>query len=186
MDNNVYVIRCCRTDAAVLVDAADNAPRLRQAMNEAVPLAVVQTHGHWDHIRAWDALADDPGLPVWGHADDQNLFPHAVDRALEDGDQLEVGDFTVSVLHIPGHTPGSLLYLVQGDERAHLFSGDTLFPGGPGRTTTPVEFTRIMDGLEARIFGELPDDTWVYPGHGDDTTVGTERPKLAEWRARGW
>ncbi|HSK24863.1 MAG TPA: MBL fold metallo-hydrolase, partial [Egicoccus sp.] len=90
-------------------------------------------------------------------------------------------------IHLPGHTEGSLLYLVHGDERAHLFSGDTLFPGGPGNTFGNADnHRRIMDGLEEKIFGRLRDDTWVYPGHGDDTTLGAERPHLQEWRDRGW
>lgn len=186
MDNNVYLIRCCQTSEALLVDAADNAPRLREALTDASPIAIVQTHGHWDHIRAWDDLTDDPGLPVWGHADEHELFPHPVDRELTDGDVLTVGCLEVLVRHVPGHTPGSLLFVVAGDERTHLFSGDTLFPGGPGKTTDPDAFTQIMDGLEERIFGELSDDTWVYPGHGDDTTLGRERASLPEWRERGW
>jgi glyoxylase-like metal-dependent hydrolase (beta-lactamase superfamily II) len=90
------------------------------------------------------------------------------------------------VLHVPGHTDGSLLFLVQGATRPHLFSGDTLFPGGPGRTTHPEAFRQIMDGLEREVFDRLPDETWVYPGHGDDTTLGAERPQLSEWRTRGW
>jgi len=93
----------------------------------------------------------------------------------------------VEVIHLPGHTEGSLLFLVTGDERPHLFSGDTLFPGGPGNTFGSSEnHARIMDGLETKIFDRLPDETWVYPGHGADTTLGAERPKLAEWRERGW
>jgi glyoxylase-like metal-dependent hydrolase (beta-lactamase superfamily II) len=100
---------------------------------------------------------------------------------------LEVGDLEVEVLHVPGHTDGSLLFLVQGETRPHLFSGDTLFPGGPGNTWGDHErFERIMDGLEREVFDRLPDDTWVYPGHGGDTTVGAERPNLDTWRARGW
>lgn len=187
MDNNVYVIHCLATGAALLVDAADNAPRLREAIADVDAAAVVQTHGHWDHIRAWKDLVADPGLPVWGHVDDQDLFPATVDRALVDGDELIVGDLRVSVLHIPGHTPGSLMFLVHADERAHLFSGDTLFPGGPGNTwKDAAKFDQLMTGLEDRIFADLPDSTWVYPGHGDDTTLGAERASLPEWRARGW
>lgn len=187
MDNNVYVIACARTGEALLVDAAARPDRLREALADVEPLAVVQTHGHWDHVRAWEDLKADPGLPIWGHEGDADLFPGPVDRPLDDGDVLEVGDLRVEVLHVPGHTDGSLLYLVEGDARPHLFSGDTLFPGGPGNTWgDPDRFRQIMDGLEAKVFGRLPDDTWVYPGHGDDTTLGKERPSIPEWRERGW
>ena len=187
MDNNVYVVSCAATGRALLVDAADRAERLREAIADVEPLAVVQTHGHFDHVRAWEALADDPGLEVWGHPADADLFPRPLDRELGHGDVLEVGELRVEVLHVPGHTDGSLLYLVEGEQRPHLISGDTLFPGGAGNTWgDPERFQRIMDGLEREVFDRLPDDTWVYPGHGDDTTLGAERPHLPEWRERGW
>jgi glyoxylase-like metal-dependent hydrolase (beta-lactamase superfamily II) len=187
MDNNVYVVCCTRTGKALLVDAAARPERLREALADVEPVAVVQTHGHWDHIRAWEDLRADPGLPVWGHPGDADLFPRPLDRELEHRETLHVGDLEVEVLHVPGHTDGSLLYLVHGDERPHLLSGDTLFPGGAGNTWgDPDRFARIMDGLEREVFDRLPDETWVYPGHGDDTTLGEERPKLPEWRERGW
>lgn len=187
MDNNVYLIRCSGTNEGLLVDAAAHPDRIREAVQGVDMVAVVQTHGHWDHVRAWDALRDDPGLAIWGHPDDQDLFPREIDHGLSDGDVIEVGELRVEVLHIPGHTPGSCSYLVHGDERDHLFTGDTLFPGGPGNTFgDPAAFEQIMDGLETRIFDRFDDDTWVYPGHGDDTTLGAERPNLDEWRQRGW
>jgi glyoxylase-like metal-dependent hydrolase (beta-lactamase superfamily II) len=187
MDNNVYVLRCRRTGAALLIDAAARPGRLREALGGSVPVAVVQTHGHWDHVRAWEDLAGDPGLEVWGHPGDTELFPAALDRELAHREVLTVGDLAVEVLHVPGHTDGSLLFLVHGEARPHLFSGDSLFPGGPGNTWgDPERFRLLMDGLEREVFDQLPDDTWVYPGHGDDTTLGTERPHLGEWRERGW
>jgi glyoxylase-like metal-dependent hydrolase (beta-lactamase superfamily II) len=187
MDNNVYVIADAEARQALLVDAADEAPRIRQVIDDVEVRAVVQTHGHWDHVRAWDALARDPGVEVWGHAGDAEMFPRALDRALEHGETIPVGDLEVEVIHTPGHTPGSLQYLVQGSERPHLFTGDSLFPGGPGNTWGDEElFTQLMDNLEERVFDRLPDETWVYPGHGDDTTLGEERPQLGEWRERGW
>jgi glyoxylase-like metal-dependent hydrolase (beta-lactamase superfamily II) len=185
-DNNVYVVACGATHEALLVDVAARPDRLAEALADRHPIAAVQTHGHWDHIRAWDGVRDELGLPVWGHPGDAELFPHPVDRELSDGEILRVGELEVEVIHLPGHTEGSLLYLVQGEERPHLISGDTLFPGGHGRTTSDEDHHRIMDGLESKVFGRLPDETWVYPGHGDDTTLGTERPSLAEWRERGW
>lgn len=187
MDNNVYVVSCTTTGQALLVDAAARPDRLRAALHDVEPVAVVQTHGHWDHVRAWQDLVADPGLPVWGHVGDAELFPTAVDRGLLDDEVLEVGELRVRVMHVPGHTPGSLLFLVEGAERPHLVTGDSLFPGGPGNTWgDPVAFAQLMDGLEHRVFGTLPDHTWVYPGHGDDTTLGAERPSIPEWRARGW
>lgn len=187
MDNNVYVIACAATAQALLVDAAARPDRLREAMADFHVQAIVQTHGHWDHVRAWQALAADPGLPVWGHAGDGDLFPAPLDRELQHGEVLKVGDLEVEAVHTPGHTPGSLQFLVHGDERPHLVSGDSLFPGGPGNTWgDAAKFAQLMDNLEERIFGRLPDETWVYPGHGDDTTLGDERPKIPEWRERGW
>jgi glyoxylase-like metal-dependent hydrolase (beta-lactamase superfamily II) len=186
-DNNVYVVACARTRQALLIDVAARPERLAEALADREPIAAAQTHGHWDHIRAWDGVRDDLGLPVWGHPGDDELFPRPLDRELEDGEVLTVGDLEVEVIHLPGHTEGSLLYLVVGEERPHLISGDTLFPGGPGNTFGSTEnHRRIMDGLESKVFGRLPDETWVYPGHGDDTTLGQERPHLAEWRERGW
>ena len=185
MDNNVYLVGCARTGAALLVDVADDAPRLLAAAADRAVVAAVQTHGHWDHVRAWEGVRA-AGIEVWGHPGDAALFPAAVDRELQHGQRIAVGDVEVEVLHVAGHTPGSLLYLVRGEQRWHLFSGDTLFPGGHGRTEAPEDHELIMDGLETQVFDRLPDDTWVYPGHGDDTTLGAERPHLAEWRARGW
>ncbi len=187
MDNNVYVLACARTGKALLVDVAARPDRLAEAVTDVDPIAAVQTHGHWDHVRAWDGVRERLGLPIWGHPGDAGLFPHPVDRELGDGEVLEVGDLEVEVIHLPGHTEGSLLYLVQGEERPHLITGDTLFPGGPGNTFGSADnHRRIMDGLEEKVFDRLPDETWVYPGHGDDTTLGAERPHLQEWRDRGW
>jgi glyoxylase-like metal-dependent hydrolase (beta-lactamase superfamily II) len=187
MDNNVYLIACTDTGAALIVDAADDAPAIRALAERTLPLAVVQTHGHWDHVRAWAELARDPGLEVWGHEGDLDLYPLAPDRLLADGQELAVGSLTVEVLHVPGHTPGSLLLLVEGSERPWLITGDSLFPGGPGSTRGDLDAHRLlMDGLEERVFSRLPDETVVLPGHGDATTLGAERPQLSEWRARGW
>ncbi len=187
MDNNVFLLACVRTGLSLVVDAADDAPAIRALARDTAPLAVVQTHGHWDHVRAWAALVDDPGLEVWGHAGDLDRYPHAPDRLLDDGQHLAVGDLDVEVIHLPGHTEGSLLYLVHGATRPWLVTGDSLFPGGPGATFGDLAaHQRLMDGLERRVFDRLPDTTRVLPGHGDATTLGTERPHLDEWRARGW
>jgi glyoxylase-like metal-dependent hydrolase (beta-lactamase superfamily II) len=187
MDNNVYVLGCASSRLALLVDAADDAAAIREMCSGTSPVAVVQTHGHWDHVRAWEDLAADPGLEVWGHEGDLPLYPQAPDRLLEDGQRLAVGELSIEVLHVPGHTPGSMLLLVAGLERPWLITGDSLFPGGPGNTFGDAAAHRLlMDGLEERVFSRLPDETVVLPGHGDATTLGAERPHLAEWRARGW
>ncbi len=152
MANNVYVLRCTRTGDALLIDVAARAERLAEALAGSSPVAAVQTHGHWDHVRAWDGIRDEQGIEVWEHPGDADLFPRPVDHELADGATIEVGDLEVEVIHLPGHTEGSLLYLVHGEERPHLFSGDTLFPGGPGNTFGSAENpARIMDGLEQRI-----------------------------------
>jgi glyoxylase-like metal-dependent hydrolase (beta-lactamase superfamily II) len=187
MDNNVYLVGCSATRQALIVDAADDAPRIRALAEGTFPLAVVQTHGHWDHVRAWDELARDPGLEVWGHEGDLALYPQAPDRLLVDGQVLAIGGLEVEVLHVPGHTAGSLLLLVHGAGQPWLVTGDALFPGGPGNTFGDADAHRLlMDGLERRVFARLPDETRVLPGHGDATTLGAERPHLAKWRERGW
>lgn len=191
MDNNVYVLSCTTTGAALLLDVAARPERLLEATDDVDLVAAAQTHGHWDHVRAWEPLVDHHSWEVWGHRGDvrDDLYPREPDRLLDDGEVLEVGDLRIEVLHVPGHTPGSLLYLVDGHgtTHPHLFTGDTLFPGGPGNTFGDEDaFRQLMRGLEERVFGRLPDDTWFYPGHGDDSTLGAERPHLEEWRERGW
>ena len=134
-------------------------------------------------------MAAPPGAPTAAHELDAEQLPVPPERLLAGGDVLELGDLTFDVIHLRGHTPGSVaLALRPGGERTavQLFTGDCLFPGGPGRTTTPEEFDSLMTGLETQVFGVYGDDTIVYPGHGDDTTLGEERPRLAEWRERGW
>lgn len=187
MDNNVYVVACTETGRALVVDLAARPARILEATADVEVVAAVQTHGHWDHVRAWDVLAHEHGWQVWGHAGDADDFPNACDRWLEDGEVLAVGELEVEVLHVPGHTPGSILLLVHGEQRPHLFTGDSLFPGGVGNTFGDEDaFRRLYHGIVERVFRRLPDDTWVYPGHGDDTTLGDERPHLDEWRERGW
>lgn len=186
MDNNVYVVACARTRTAFLVDAAARPERLRELLGGFTPRAVLQTHGHWDHVRAWEALRADPGLEIWGHAADTELFPAPPDRALAGGERLAAGDVEIEVVHTPGHTPGSLQYLVQAPGRPHLFTGDSLFPGGLGRTTSTERFEQLFAEVTGKVFDRLPDETWVYPGHGDDTTLGAERPHLDDWYARKW
>ncbi|MGH3665066.1 MAG: MBL fold metallo-hydrolase [Egibacteraceae bacterium] len=183
MDNNAYVLRDTGSDATLLVDAANDAERLLAELDGLDLAGTVTTHGHGDHWQALDAVADATGAPVWLHPGDADLVPRRADRAVTDGAEVRFGGAAVTLLHTPGHTPGSTCLLL-GD--SHLFTGDTLFPGGPGNTFGDgAAFAMIMRSLRERIF-TLGDDTWVYPGHGDDTTLGAERPSLHEWHARGW
>ena len=186
--NNCYLLRCTETGDTLLVDAAGDAPTLLGLVGDGRLVGVLETHGHWDHVQALAEVAQVSGAPVLAHAGDAADYPVPVDRLLADGDAVQVGQQTVTVVHIEGHTPGSVAVLWEGDpERPHLFSGDSLFPGGPGNTEKDAaRFASLMDDLERKVFGPLPDETWVYPGHGTDTTLGAERPSLPEWRARGW
>jgi glyoxylase-like metal-dependent hydrolase (beta-lactamase superfamily II) len=187
MANNAYLLRCTATGEALLIDAAAEPEALRALIGDADLRTVVTTHGHWDHHRALPEVVEATGaVTVAGTADAADL-PVPVQRTVEHGDTVTVGEQTLEVVHLRGHTPGSIALVWRGPEDAgvHVFTGDSLFPGGPGRTTNPQDFSSLMDDLEARIF-PLPDDTWFYPGHGKDSTIGVERPHIPEWRARGW
>lgn len=189
MDNNAYVLRDADSVQALLIDAANDAERLLAELDGLEVVGVMTTHGHWDHVQALDPVADTTGAPVLLHPADQPLVDRRADRELRDGQRIAIGGAEVTAIHTPGHTPGSTCLLLgdpSSDAGLHLFTGDTLFPGGPGRTSRGEQFVQIMDSVEARLFDPLPDRTWVYPGHGDDTTLGTERPHLQEWRHRGW
>lgn len=186
-ENNCYLLRCTATGDTLLVDAAGDAPRLLELVGDGRLVGIVETHGHWDHVQALEQVKHASGAPVLAHPADADALPVPADRLIQDGDTVAVGDAALSVLHLEGHTPGSIALLYEGDpERPHLWSGDSLFPGGHGRTTTAEEHEQLMDDLERKVFGPLPDQTWVYPGHGSDTTLGAERPSLPQWRARGW
>ncbi|MEX2291158.1 MAG: MBL fold metallo-hydrolase [Mycobacteriales bacterium] len=186
-ENNCYLLRCRATGDTVLIDAAGDAPQLLSLVGDGRLVGIVETHGHWDHVQALADVKQASGAPVLVHAGDAADLPVPADRLVDDGDTINVGDASLTVIHLEGHTPGSLALLYDGEERPHLFSGDSLFPGGAGNTNKDAaRFTRLMDDLERKVFATLPDDTWVYPGHGKDTTLGAERPSLPEWRARGW
>lgn len=188
MNNNAYLLTCRRTGEAVLVDAANEPARLRELIGDAPLRAVVTTHRHGDHWQALPAVVADTGAAVVAHPADAAGLPVEVTEPVRHGDRVPVGEQPLQVIHLRGHTPGSIALLYRDPAGfGHLFTGDSLFPGGPGNTFgNAANFTSLLDDLEARVFAELPDDTWVYPGHGADTTLGTERPHLGEWRARGW
>jgi glyoxylase-like metal-dependent hydrolase (beta-lactamase superfamily II) len=188
MANNAYLLRDPATGEALLVDAAAEPQALLALIGDADVRTVVTTHGHWDHHRALPEVVEATGAVPVAHPADADELPVPVQRTVEHGDTIRVGGQTLEVIHLRGHTPGSIALLWRGPEGVgtHLFTGDSLFPGGPGRTTSPTDFTSLMDDLEERIFERFDDSTWIYPGHGKDSTLGTERPHLGEWRARGW
>lgn len=189
-DNNAYLVTCRATGAQLLIDAADDAPRLLALVREggAGLSLVVTTHRHWDHHRALADVLAATGARHAAGRDDAGELPVAVDEVLDDGDEVGVGALRLTVRHLRGHTPGSVaLILRSADGSVHAFTGDSLFPGGVGNTWgDAAQFRSLMDDVEQRLFAELPDPTWAYPGHGKDTTLGAERPHLKEWRARGW
>lgn len=187
-NNNCYLLRCTATGDTLLVDAAGDAPVLLALLGADPLVAIVETHGHWDHQQALTDVVDATGAPVLATVGDAGDLPVEPSRLLADGDVVEVGQARLTAITITGHTPGSVALLYDADPAApHLFTGDSLFPGGAGNTEKDaVRFTTLMDDLERKVFGPLPDATWVYPGHGSDTTLGAERPSLGQWRERGW
>ena len=187
MSNNVYVLRCRHTDEQVLIDAADEADRILSTIGPDGLTGVVTTHRHWDHHRALPQVVEATHAETVAGAEDAGELPVRVDRAVGDGDTVTVGRSTLEVIHLAGHTPGSIALLYDDPAGTpHLFTGDSLFPGGVGKTGSPEDFASLIGDVQTKIFDRLPDETWFYPGHGDDSTLGAERPHLDEWRARGW
>ncbi|MER6948929.1 MBL fold metallo-hydrolase [Nonomuraea sp. NPDC000554] len=187
-DNNAYLLRCVETGDGLLIDAAADADRLLALVTDQPLSSIVTTHQHGDHWQALEQVAKVTGAQVLAHPLDAPALPVPVDRTVEHGDRITVGTVTLEVIHLRGHTPGSIALLYDGGgAEQHLFTGDSLFPGGVGNTQKdPERFTRLYTDVVERIFDRLPDETWVYPGHGKDTTLRAERPHLGEWRARGW
>jgi glyoxylase-like metal-dependent hydrolase (beta-lactamase superfamily II) len=191
MDNNAYLLVCTGTREALLIDAANDPERLSDLIGHGddrpALRTIVTTHQHQDHWGALGAVAGAYGADTIAHEADAGVLPVPPDRLVTQGDTVRVGDCVLEVIHLRGHTPGSIALLYRDPNgHGHLFTGDSLFPGGVGKTTTPENFTSLLNDVSSRIFDKLPDDTWFYPGHGDDSTLGEERPKLDEWRARGW
>lgn len=183
VDNNVFILRCKQTGEAVLLDAANEHEKLIDLCSRLGVRRVLETHGHWDHIQAVPAVRD-AGYDVGVTAADSDMLP-SYDFVLEDDSVIEVGRLRLLTIATPGHTPGSMCFRLEGSPI--LFSGDTLFPGGPGATKFPGgDFPAIIRSIEDRLFARLPEETIVMPGHGADTTVGTERPHLQEWVDRRW
>ncbi len=193
MDNNAYVLTCQASGAQLLIDAAAQPGRLLPLLNPTHLQAILTTHSHRDHWQeGLTALrAACPQARTHAGADDIGSIGVPTDVRLHHGDTLRLGLVHLAVIGLRGHTPGGVA-LHYHDPAAttgitdHVWTGDSLFPGGPGKTNSALDFTTLVDDLQSRIFDRLPDSTWVYPGHGDDTTLGTERPHLATWRQRGW
>ncbi len=188
--NNVYLVTCTATGDQLLVDAADDPERCLALVAEGTGRLdhLVTTHQHWDHVRALEAVASATGATTYAGADDADGLPVAPDVRLRHGDVVTVGELELDVVHLRGHTPGSVALSWSDPEgTTHLFTGDSLFPGGVGNTKNPGQsFDLLYPDVVERLFATHDDDTWFYPGHGGDSTIGAERPHLEQWRARGW
>ncbi|OBC05827.1 Zn-dependent hydrolase [Mycobacterium sp. 852013-50091_SCH5140682] len=189
MDNNAYLVTSTKTGDTLLIDAANDADALLELIKTTAPKLdlIVTSHQHFDHVQALEAVAKATGAPTAAHQLDAEALPVKPDRILADGDTITIGDLTLDVIHLRGHTPGSVaLALKSSDGVTHLFTGDCLFPGGVGKTWQPGDFETLLGDVTSKVFDVYDDNTVVYPGHGDDTTLGAERPSLSEWRERGW
>ena len=191
MDNNAYLITCSQTGETLLIDAANDASILLDLIEHYAPTLtlIVTSHQHGDHWLALEEVATETGAPTAAHQLDADPLPVTPDRILADGDTVEVGDLPFDVIHLQGHTEGSVALALGGPaagDAVQLFTGDCLFPGGVGKTWRDGDFERLLDDVQSKVFDVYADYTVVYPGHGDDTTLGAERPHLAEWRERGW
>lgn len=190
MANNVYLLTCVRTGVQLLIDAADDPARILSLVHEGTGRldTIVTTHQHWDHHRALVQVAAATNAATTAGEADADALPVIPDRRLRHGDTLTFGEVTLEVIHLRGHTPGSVA-LVYNDPQghAHIWTGDSLFPGGVGNVEkNPDRFALLLGDVQTRIFDVYDDDTWIYPGHGSDTTLGAERPHLQEWCERGW
>ncbi|KRA32792.1 MULTISPECIES: MBL fold metallo-hydrolase [unclassified Nocardioides] len=192
MANNAYLLTCRSTGDQVLIDAADAPDTLLALIGDAGLTTVITTHQHWDHHRALGAVVEATGADVVAGEPDADAITEQtgvpVARRVTDGDTVAVGDCALEVIRITGHTPGSICLLYRDPEgHPHLFTGDSLFPGGVGGTFGDADaFRSLIEDVDTKLFGTLPDDTWFYPGHGSDSTLGEQRPHVAEWRERGW
>jgi glyoxylase-like metal-dependent hydrolase (beta-lactamase superfamily II) len=191
MDNNAYLVTCSATGETLLIDAANEPDVLIDLVRSQAPKVslIVTSHQHFDHWQALEALAQATGAPTAAHEIDADPLPVKPDRLLAGGDTVQIGELTFDVIHLRGHTPGSVALALDGAATGgvtQLFTGDCLFPGGVGKTWQPGDFTQLLEDVTTRVFDVYGDSTVVYPGHGDDTTLGAERPSLAEWRERGW
>lgn len=190
MHNNVYLLTCRATGQQLLIDAADEADRILRLVDEAGGglSQVVSTHQHWDHTRALADVVAATGAAAVAGAEDADALPVPVDARVGQGDRIRFGDVILEVIHLRGHTPGSIALAYDDPQgHTHLWTGDSLFPGGVGNTKNPGQsFDSLIADVSRRVFDVYDDDTWFYPGHGADSTLGRERPHLRQWRERGW
>ncbi|OBK11900.1 MBL fold metallo-hydrolase [Mycobacterium asiaticum] len=191
MDNNAYLVTCSATGETLLIDAANDAEVLLDLIGRYTPKLslIVTSHQHFDHWQALQAVAEATGAPTASHEVDADPLPVKPDRLLAHGDTVQIGELSFDVLHLRGHTPGSVALALDGPATGgvtQLFTGDCLFPGGIGKTWQPGDFEQLLDDVTTRVFDVYDDSTVIYPGHGDDTELGAERPHLSEWRERGW
>ncbi len=192
MDNNAYLVTCSQTGETLLIDAANDADILLELIERFAPklALLVTSHQHQDHWLALAEVAKATGVPTAAHQLDAGPLPVTPDRLLANGDTVEIGQLSFNVIHLQGHTPGSVALALDGADpgtgATHLFTGDCLFPGGVGKTWKEGDFDKLLGDVTQRVFDVYGDSTVVYPGHGDDTTLGTERPHLEEWRQRRW
>jgi glyoxylase-like metal-dependent hydrolase (beta-lactamase superfamily II) len=186
-DNNAYLLRCVATGEQLLIDAANEPDRLLELAGDGGLATVVTTHGHPDHWQALQEVVAGTGGVAVAHPADAPQLPVPV-KPVEGGQTVRVGDVELEVIHLVGHTPGSIALLYRDPSGGpHLFTGDSLFPGGVGNTWgDPDAFASLLHDVQSKIFDRLPDETWFYPGHGKDSTLGAERPSIPDWRARGW
>jgi glyoxylase-like metal-dependent hydrolase (beta-lactamase superfamily II) len=187
MDNNAYLLTCHATGERLLIDAANDADRLMEVIGEDGIASIVTTHRHGDHWQALADVADKTNATTYAHEADASEIPR-VEVMLHDGDTVRVGAVELEVIHLVGHTPGSVALLYRDPQgHPHLFTGDCLFPGGVGNTQGDKDrFASLISDVEQKLFNRLPDDTWFYPGHGNDSTLGEQRASIPEWRERGW
>jgi glyoxylase-like metal-dependent hydrolase (beta-lactamase superfamily II) len=196
MDNNVYLLTAKASGTQVLIDAADDLPAILQLLQDGAAdtsaeprLALIATtHQHWDHVRALKELVEATGARTAAGTEDAEHLPVTVDVPLEHADVAHFDGFDLTAVHLRGHTPGSIAFVYEDPEGpTHIFSGDSLFPGGVGNTQKdPERFSQLLTDVTQRLFGAYPDSAIVHPGHGKPTTLGAERPLMKEWGARGW
>lgn len=191
MDNNAYLVTCSETGKTLLIDAANDAEVLIDLIRRYAPTLslILTSHQHFDHWQALEAVVEATGAPTAAHEIDAEPLPVQPDRLLAHGDTVQIGELTFDVIHLRGHTPGSVALALDGAATGgvtHLFTGDCLFPGGVGKTWQPGDFEQLLDDVTTRVFDVYDDSTVIYPGHGDDTVLGAERPHIQEWRERGW
>ncbi|MFH2011472.1 MAG: MBL fold metallo-hydrolase [Pseudomonadota bacterium] len=170
---NAYIVMCQLTKDSVLVDAPGEAAKIMGRLSGTNPKYILMTHDHWDHFGALSQLKAELKVPIAAHPEDSKNLPLSPEILLNDGDVITFGNIRLEVLHTPGHTPGSICFLTGN----YLLSGDTIFPGGPGKTLSPSAFEQIINSINNKIF-VLPRETQIFPGHGDSTLIEKEKQQF--------